>query len=121
MQLVQTWIAGWYFAVSAEIAGIVGYNILSMACILCSSALRVHVLHTYGNMDMVSARISLILDPRAMLFSFHIGLSLVSATSTVACAVLKILGLDPSSVMFVFPRAVHFGSMMMFARLILVP
>ena len=67
-----------------------------MACILlCSSAVRVHVLHAYRN--MAGDRISLILDQRVMFLPFHNSFGLVSIA--LVWAILEIIsGLDPSSV-----------------------
>ena len=69
-----------------------------MACtLLISSAVRVHVLHTYRHIDTTSNRISLILDRRVMFLSFHIVFSLVIAA--VVWAIIEMIsGLDPSSV-----------------------
>ena len=68
-----------------------------MACILCSSVVRVHVTHAYRNTDMTSDCVSLILDQRVLFLSFHIGFSLVIAA--VVWAILEMIsGLDPSSV-----------------------
>ena len=66
-----------------------------MACtLLCGSAVRVHVLHEYRNIDTTSDSISLILDRRVMFLSFHIGFSLVIAA--VVWAILEMIsGLDP--------------------------
>ena len=81
-----------------EMQRIFRLHFISMACtLLCSSAVRVHVLHAYRNIDTTSDRISLILDRRVMFLSFHIGFSLV--IDAVVWAILEMIsGLDPSSV-----------------------
>ena len=61
-----------------------------MACILlCSSAARVHAWYAYRLKAATSASISLILDARAMLSSFDIAFSLVSAA--IVCAIQEMI------------------------------
>ena len=60
------------------------------------SAVMVHVLHAYKNVDMTRERISLALELMAMFLSFQMTLSLV--TAAVVWAILESTsGLDPSS------------------------
>ena len=57
---------------------------------------NVHDSHVYKNTEMISERMSLILEQIVMFLSFQIVLSLVSAA--VVCAILaRTSGLDPSS------------------------
>ena len=68
-----------------------------MACILWSSAVRVHDSHAYRKVDVTRERISRILELRETLLSFQTGYSLINAA--VVCAILQgISGLEPSLV-----------------------
>ena len=69
-----------------------------MACILWSSAVRVHDSQAYRKMDVTRERISCILELRKILLSFQTGFNLVNAA--VVCSILEsISGLEPSLVM----------------------
>ena len=72
-------------------------HLISNACICLSvSAVMVHVSHAYKNMDMARERTSLILELMAMLLSFQLSFSLV--TAAVVWAILDSTScLDPSS------------------------
>ena len=68
-----------------------------MACILWSSAVRVHDSQAYRKMDVTRERIRLVLELREIFLSFQTGFNLVHAA--VVCAILEsISGLEPSSV-----------------------
>ena len=61
--------------------------------LLWSSAVRVHDLQAYRNMDVTRERISCILELREILLSFQTGFNLVNAD---VCAILEsISGLEP--------------------------
>ena len=69
--------------------------------LLCSSVIKVHVLHVYRNIHVACDRISLILDRRVMFISFHIGFSIVSVA--VVWAIFEMIsGLNPPSVISEF-------------------
>ena len=80
-----------------EMRGVLRKHLISMACILWSSAVRVHDSQGYRKMGVTRERISCILELREILLSFPTGFNLVSAA--VVCAILeRIAGLEPSSV-----------------------
>ena len=54
-------------------------HLISEACILSMSAVMVHVSQAYENMDMAREHISLILELMAMILSFQMTFSLVTA------------------------------------------
>ena len=56
-------------------------HLISNACILSLSAVRVHVSHAYKNMDMARERISLVLELMAMFLSFQMTLAVVGFVS----------------------------------------
>ena len=69
-----------------------------MACILLwSSAVRVHDLQAYRNMNVTRKRIKRILELREILLSFPTGFNLVNA-AVVSAVMESISGLEPSSV-----------------------
>ena len=78
-------------------------HLISKACVFFTySAVKVHDLQTYRNMEMTRERISFTFDPRDTLLFLQMGFSFVRAA--VACAILKrISGLEPSS-HTTFPR-----------------
>ena len=68
-----------------------------MACILCSSAVRIHDSQAYKKIDVTRKRIGRIFELREMFLSFHIGFNLVIAA--VVCAILENISvLEPLSV-----------------------
>ena len=79
-----------------EMRSILRHHLISMACILCSSAVKIHDSQAFRKMDVTWQRIICILKLREMLLSFQISLNLVHAN--VICAILEsISGLKPSS------------------------
>ena len=68
-----------------------------MACILWSSAVKVHDSHAYRKMDVKRESVSHILELREILLSFQTCFSLVHA-AVVYAILASILGLEPSSV-----------------------
>ena len=89
-----------------------------MACILWSSAVRVHDSQAYKKMDMTRERISRILELREVLLSIQTGFSLANAA--VACAILEsISGLEATSVI-TEPRYLKLVSISSFCPFILI-
>ena len=72
-------------------------HLISKVCVLFSnSAVNVHDLQAYRNMEMTRERISFTFGPRNMLLSLIMGFSFVRAA--VACAIFdRTSGLEPSS------------------------
>ena len=79
-----------------QMCSILRWHLISMACILWSSAVRANDSQAYRKMDVTRESISCILELREILLSFQIGFSVVNAA--VVCAILEsISGLEPSS------------------------